>query len=285
MEMKTQLRELRIVNGLTQAELGKRLGISAKVVSKWENGESLPQCEHLPNLADVFHISIDELFGRTHSEKVDLKKEVRQYGFDHADGISGMQKLISFIVLGMQERQNLDMECYSEQALREISDELERLIENGDPRPQFQPYYIDDSVVNLFRKEFAITAMWHCGKEKFEEIMQKDYPSMRNLFAFLALDGADRIVRHLWRGTENKSFTFEGLMETTDTDETTVKRFIDLMLALEETTSEAILGKEAAVINGHDTEIYSFYPGQMTKMFETVLLAAYLLMIEKGGCR
>lgn len=285
MEMKTKLKELRIANGLTQAELGERLGISAKVISKWENGESLPPCELLPNLADAFQISIDELFGRTHGEKVDLKNEVRKYGFDHADGISGMQKLISYIMLGMQERKNADMGCYQEQALREISDELVRLIESGDTRPQFQPYCIDDSVVNLIRDDFAITTMWHCGKETFREIMQKEYPSMRPLFAFLSCDGADRIIKHLWSNTENKSFTLEALMKATDTGETTARGFIDLLFAMRETTSEMVIGKETAVINGAETEIYSYYLGQMTKMFQTVVLTAYLLMTEKGGCR
>lgn len=285
MEMKTKLKELRTASGLTQVELGERLGISAKVISKWENGESLPPCEHLPTLADAFHIRIDELFGRTYSEKVDLKKEVRRYGFDHADGISDMQHLLSYLLLGMQERKNLEMGCYSEQALREISGELERLIEKGDPRPQFQPYAIDDAAMNFLREDFSIATMWHCGKGKFKEIMQKDYPSMRKLFAFLALDGADRIVWHLWRNAENKNFTLEGLRKTTNTDEETVSRFLDLLRAMEETTSEGLLGKETVVIDGQETEMYSFYPGQMTKLFETVLLAAYLLLTEKGGCR
>ena len=67
MEMKTKIKKLRTENGLTQAALGERLGISAKIISKWENGESLPLCEHLPKLADAFRISIDELFGRPYS--------------------------------------------------------------------------------------------------------------------------------------------------------------------------------------------------------------------------
>ncbi len=285
MEMKTKIKELRTANGLTQAELGERLGISAKVISKWENGESLPPCEHLPNLADVFHICIDELFGRTHNEKVDLKKEVRKFGFDHAYRISDMQKLVSYMLLEMKERENFEGGWYSEQVMREISDDLERLIENDDPRPQFQPYYIDDSVVNFIRDDIAITTMWHCGKEKFDEIMRKDYPSMRSLYAFLALDGADRIVKHLWSNTENKSFTLEGLMKTTNTDDATIRCFIDLLFVIQETTSEVIIGKETAVINEVETEIYNYYPGQITKIFETVLMTAYLLMTEKGGCR
>lgn len=49
---------------MTQEELSCRLGISAQAVSKWEQGLSSPDISLLPLIADVFHISVDELFGR-----------------------------------------------------------------------------------------------------------------------------------------------------------------------------------------------------------------------------
>ncbi len=49
---------------MTQEELSRQLGISAQAVSKWEQGLSSPDISMLPLIADVFHISIDELFGR-----------------------------------------------------------------------------------------------------------------------------------------------------------------------------------------------------------------------------
>ena len=284
MEMKTKLKELRLENGLTQAELGERIGVSAKIISKWENGESLPQCEHLSNLADAFNITIDELFGRTHSEKVDLKREVRKFGFDHWDKISDIKKIVSYMILGMEERQHVDIYS-SKQALREISDDLERLVETDDPRPQCYNYGESDSTVHFIRDDFAITTMWKCPKQKLEAILQCDYPSMRRLFAFLALDGADRLINHLISTDENKSFTLEGLTKATDTDETTVRTLVDLLFSLRETSSETVIGKETAVLDGKETDIFTCYPGQVTKMLKTVLLASYLLTTDKGGFR
>ena len=49
---------------MTQEELSRQLSISAQAVSKWEQGLSSPDISLLPLIADVFHISIDELFGR-----------------------------------------------------------------------------------------------------------------------------------------------------------------------------------------------------------------------------
>ena len=48
--------------GMTQAELGEKLGVSNQAISKWESGMSAPDISLLPFLADVFECSIDDLF-------------------------------------------------------------------------------------------------------------------------------------------------------------------------------------------------------------------------------
>ena len=55
---------LRLQSGLTQAALAEQLGITFQAVSKWENGQSAPDITLLPQLADIFGVQIDELFGR-----------------------------------------------------------------------------------------------------------------------------------------------------------------------------------------------------------------------------
>ncbi len=47
---------------MTQEELSQRLGVTPQAVSKWENEVSCPDIMLLPDLADVFDITIDELF-------------------------------------------------------------------------------------------------------------------------------------------------------------------------------------------------------------------------------
>ena len=46
---------------LTQEELAAILGVSKAAVSKWENGESYPDVEMLPQIAQLFHQSMDAL--------------------------------------------------------------------------------------------------------------------------------------------------------------------------------------------------------------------------------
>lgn len=52
---------LRIVNGISQAELAAKLNVSRQSVSKWESGESLPQIDKVAELCELFKVSADEL--------------------------------------------------------------------------------------------------------------------------------------------------------------------------------------------------------------------------------
>ena len=50
--------------GLTQEGLAQKLGVTNQAVSKWESGQSCPDIALLPQIADLFGITLDELFGR-----------------------------------------------------------------------------------------------------------------------------------------------------------------------------------------------------------------------------
>ena len=63
-----QIASLRKEKGLTQSELGERLGVSFQAVSKWERGEALPDITLLPDIAKILEASID--FILTGSEKI-----------------------------------------------------------------------------------------------------------------------------------------------------------------------------------------------------------------------
>ena len=48
-----RLLDLRKEKGMTQEEVGAKLGVSPQSVSKWENGLTCPDIELLPEIADV----------------------------------------------------------------------------------------------------------------------------------------------------------------------------------------------------------------------------------------
>lgn len=64
--------------GLTQDELGRKLKVTNKAVSKWETGETLPDIQLLENLASTLNVTIDELLTQRKQEieKVYLKPKI-----------------------------------------------------------------------------------------------------------------------------------------------------------------------------------------------------------------
>lgn len=59
-----KIKELRQAANLTQMAVATELEVDRSTVSCWENETALPRAEHLPRLADLFHCTIDALFGR-----------------------------------------------------------------------------------------------------------------------------------------------------------------------------------------------------------------------------
>ena len=57
----TTIRQLRESRGMTQAELGEKIGVSSKTVSKWETAKGLPDISLLQPLAQALGISVIEL--------------------------------------------------------------------------------------------------------------------------------------------------------------------------------------------------------------------------------
>ncbi|MBR6902838.1 MAG: helix-turn-helix domain-containing protein [Clostridia bacterium] len=67
--------ELRLLNDMTQLQLGEKLNYSDKTVSKWERGESTPDIEVLVELADLFGVTVDSL---VRSDSITDKTDINQ---------------------------------------------------------------------------------------------------------------------------------------------------------------------------------------------------------------
>ena len=53
--------ELRKETGLTQEQLGKKIGVTNKTVSRWETGVYLPPADALLALGELFNVSVNEI--------------------------------------------------------------------------------------------------------------------------------------------------------------------------------------------------------------------------------
>lgn len=70
MELGKKIRQLRFKAGLTQEQLAEKLGIGAQAVSKWENAAAMPDITALPLLAEIFGVSIDDLFDLSSEQRL-----------------------------------------------------------------------------------------------------------------------------------------------------------------------------------------------------------------------
>ena len=63
METKNVILKLRTKRGLSQDELAEKLMVTRQAVSRWENGETVPNTETLKLLSKEFDVSINTLLG------------------------------------------------------------------------------------------------------------------------------------------------------------------------------------------------------------------------------
>ncbi len=63
METKDVIYQLRTQRGLSQDELAEKLFVTRQAVSRWENGETVPNTEALKLLSQLFGVSINTLLG------------------------------------------------------------------------------------------------------------------------------------------------------------------------------------------------------------------------------
>ena len=61
METKNIILKLRMQKGLSQDELAEKIMVTRQAVSRWENGETVPNTETLKLLSKEFDVSINTL--------------------------------------------------------------------------------------------------------------------------------------------------------------------------------------------------------------------------------
>ena len=66
MSTKDILLELRTKNGMSQDSLAEKVFVTRQAVSRWENGETVPNTETLKLLSKLYNVSINTLLGSPH---------------------------------------------------------------------------------------------------------------------------------------------------------------------------------------------------------------------------
>ena len=71
MEIGKKIKTLRLAKGVTQEMLAREVNVTPQAVSRWENGQALPDITLLPALSVYFGVRIDDFFALSDSARLD----------------------------------------------------------------------------------------------------------------------------------------------------------------------------------------------------------------------
>ncbi len=165
--------ELRKNKGLTQSDLGERLGVSFQAVSKWERGETLPDTAILVPLSEVLETTVD--FILTGGEKA-LAYRGKIKISDMIEGLKHLGKMgeclgkdniiYRYAIKGINEGMNTDIEeCFADECVMECfvcEAVIQRLkmgayVDLTDVKKSFKHEHFRDIVLNWCAR-YGITA-------------------------------------------------------------------------------------------------------------------------------
>ena len=69
-----RLKRVRMDRHMTQAQVAKKIGVTASMVSSYETDIRLPSYDVMIRIADLFGVSVDYLLGRDNKRLVDLSR-------------------------------------------------------------------------------------------------------------------------------------------------------------------------------------------------------------------
>lgn len=121
-----KLQRHRRLLGLTQNDVAEAINVSPQAVSKWENGDCLPDCYNLKQLGQVYGVSLDILLDMDHiSDLSQTSKRIEQLATEYIWAVSAQDdysneslgndlwelvKSIYYIEVGNRELQQSDKE-------------------------------------------------------------------------------------------------------------------------------------------------------------------------------
>lgn len=94
------LKNIRLMRGLSQKQVADHLNVSPQSISKWEKGEALPSIEFLPKMAECLDCEINDLFAviPERSDDIQLIKHVFTFLAEYiCEDDKSFGELISFV--------------------------------------------------------------------------------------------------------------------------------------------------------------------------------------------
>ncbi len=214
------LAKLRISKGITQAELACALGISDKVISKWENDASEPSLDMLTALSDFYGVSTDSILRGANDESKESMDTIKEL----FDGLGYREKImkahdISRAMLSAMENLYFDMEAYDGTPIcPESLPDFPRSCFNFD---HFYNLTVNSDDVNL-------SVMMCRNKNDFAWLNERDNKNgICKLFALLSAPDTLAVCYFVFSRACSSNFTSDYIARNTGVSDDKVKRILD----------------------------------------------------------
>ena len=235
--------ELRKQKGIRQEELARFVGVTAQAVSKWENG-GVPDTELLPNIAEFFGISIDELFGVKCKKSVSLQDMILDdiVNTGEENRIDRAFELCWMIQQSMYGTILSDPERFKEEAAS-----------HGEKDQVYSQVLFDSGYteMGLFNRMKYFLVVPEAKDKELALLSGIDYPE---LFGVLSDRELFSTLVFLYKRESKNSFTESLITKELGLSPEKAKGIISKLLSLK------IIYKSVADIDDQAVEIYSFIP-------------------------
>ncbi|MGM9974396.1 MAG: helix-turn-helix domain-containing protein [Clostridiaceae bacterium] len=183
--------------GMTQEELGKKIGVTTQAVSRWECGGT-PDVFLLPAIADTLGVNIDALFGRNTGEAVDLDELIynrintipKENRFDYISRMiwTSIKSLPG--IKGMQDMK------YLENSMESIG--------VGEKSTWMRSCIVTDDgfALGVPAEDYPFFAVFPEPKDGFDSLLSLD-EEYQKLFEVLGRPNHFRVLRYLYQHDEN----------------------------------------------------------------------------------
>ena len=113
MELSEKIQKLRKEQGLTQEQFAEKLFVSRTAVSKWETGRGIPNMESLKQIANLFHMTLDQLLSTEEIVVIaesENKENINRFA-SYIDGIINIAALLSLLLPLYKVEENALYQC------------------------------------------------------------------------------------------------------------------------------------------------------------------------------
>ena len=232
--------------GLTQEELGELLNISGQAVSKWENG-GVPDIYLLPEIARIFNVSIDALFGCKKKISEITKDEIlnQLFKFSSYNKYYRKDEFDSFLFL-FEAIWSIQSAYLGNEELHDYSEILERYKQN----PQISSQIITDEGTTYLSlvKGFPL----FCAVEDSPEISKKllNEDGFCEFFSLLAKDYGMKAVIFTQKMSDTNQYTGTTISEKIGITENQFAEVCPLLVKY------GLLREDTLLINDNELTIF-----------------------------